>query len=162
MSASAQLSEISIRCIRGTRGARRRAWTAIMLLAGLVTLGSCRDVVVLPPELPQSAQPLTPLDMYATWWQATEDCAGVSGQMSRVRWFVVPESDSFVYRGDRYDGYWWQVHWITLASARVDDAAIVRHEMLHDLLGRGDHPAEYFQRRCAGIVACNGPCRLEQ
>jgi hypothetical protein len=30
---------------------------------------------------------------------------------------------------------------------------------MHDLLGRGDHPAEYFQRRCGTIVACNGPCR---
>ena len=103
---------------------------------------------------------MAPLDSYATWWRATEDCSGLAGDLARIRWFVVPETDSFVYRGDLYDGYWWdQVHWITLASARVADGAIVRHEMLHDLLGRGDHPAEYFQRRCGTIVACNGPCR---
>jgi hypothetical protein len=44
----------------------------------------------------------------------------------------------------------------------VDNAAIVRHEMLHDLLGRGDHPAEYFQRRCAAVVACNEACRADK
>ena len=131
-------------------------------LLGLAAAGGCREVVVLPPELPASAEPLTPLGVYAEWWRATEECSGRSGTLSRVRWFVVPGSDWFAYRGGRYDGYWWNdVHWITLASARVQDGAIVRHEMLHDLIGRGDHPAAYFRDRCAAIVACNGDCRAD-
>jgi hypothetical protein len=33
--------------------------------------------------------------------------------------------------------------------------------MLHELLGRGDHPAKYFQQRCAGVVVCNYACRAD-
>jgi hypothetical protein len=136
-----------------------------LLVAGaalLLGLG-CREVIVLPPELPATAQPLAPLSVYEAWWRATEECAGLTGNLSRVRWFVVPESDSFTYRGGRYDGYWWdEVHWITLASAKVQAGAIVRHEMLHDLLGRGDHPAEFFQRRCGTVVYCNQDCRADE
>jgi hypothetical protein len=137
----------------------RRTSIALPLVA-LAVAGGCRDVVAVSPELPPSARPLAPLAVYADWWRATEECSGASGDLARVRWFVVPESDSFSYRGVRYDGYWWnEVHWITLAAARVQDPTIVRHEMLHDLLSRGDHPPEYFQRRCAAIVACNEDCR---
>ena len=39
----------------------------------------------------------------------------------------------------KYDGYWWNgVHWILLAGEKASDAMIVRHEMLHELLGRGE------------------------
>ena len=134
------------------------AWATLGLLLGT----GCHDFIVLPPELPPTAQPLTPLSSYTSWWRATEDCSGTAGELTRVRWFVVPESESFVYRGSRYDGYWWnEVHWITLASAKVEQGALVRHEMLHDLLGRGDHPAEFFQRRCGAVVYCNAECRAD-
>jgi hypothetical protein len=43
----------------------------------------------------------------------------------------------------------------------VEQGALVRHEMLHDLLGRGDHPAEFFQRRCGAVVYCNAECRAD-
>ncbi len=136
------------------------------LLAAAVALllgPACREVIVMPPELPATAQPLVALSIYETWWRATEQCSGLSANMSRVRWFVVPESDSFTYQGGRYDGYWWdEVHWITLASAKVQTGEIVRHEMLHDLLGRGDHPAEFFQRRCGSVVYCNQDCRADE
>jgi hypothetical protein len=103
------------------------------------------------------------LSAYADWWRATEACAGIDADMSRVTWFVVPGRTSFMYGTGQYDGYWWNgVHWILLAGDKVDNAAIVRHEMLHDLLGRGDHPAEYFQRRCATVVACNEACRADE
>ena len=137
-----------------------------MSLAAIVTLvavtGSCRDLAVVAPELPPSAEPLAPLAVYSDWWRAAEDCSGRSAPMMRVRWFVVRGSDSFAYQGTRYDGYWWNgVHWIMLAEARLQDPGIVRHEMLHDLLGRGDHPAEFFQERCRTVVVCNEDCRAD-
>ena len=46
-------------------------------------------------------------------------------------------------------------HVAVLAGEQVGNGMVVRHEMLHELLGRGDHPAAYFQVRCAGLVACN-------
>ena len=136
--------------------------SSITLATILALAGACREAPVAPaaPELPAGAEALTPLAAYADWWRATEECAGRRGDMSRVSWFVVAGHTSFVYGDGQYDGYWWNgVHWIILAGDKVSNAMIVRHEMLHELLGRGDHPAEYFQRRCAALVVCNDACR---
>ena len=125
--------------------------------------GACRELPLgppIPPELPAAAEALTPPAVYADWWRSTENCAGLQGDLSRVSWFVVPGRTSFTYGTGQYDGYWWNgVHWILLAGEKVDNPLVVRHEMLHELLGRGDHPAEYFQRRCAAVVICNEECR---
>jgi hypothetical protein len=139
-----------------------RSWVA--LGATFTIAAGCRDfsLAPAPPELPPGAEALTPLATYADWWQATERCAGVSGNMSRISWFVVPNHTSFVYDNVQYDGYWWNgVHWILLAGEDVTDGMLVRHEMLHELLGRGDHPAKYFQQQCAALVVCNYACRAD-
>lgn len=128
---------------------------------------ACREMPLAPPlnrpELPAAAEALTQPDNYRDWWQATEQCAGLRGDLSRLTWFELPGRTSFVYGGAQYNAYWWNgVHWILLAGEKVNDPLIVRHEMLHELLGRGDHPAEYFQRRCAGVVACSESCRTDE
>jgi hypothetical protein len=139
---------------------------SVRTFAVLVLAGACRDVAVsapVAPELPPTAQALTPPDSYADWWQNTQQCAGRQGDLSRISWFMVPDHASFLYENAKYDGYWWNgVHWILLAGEKVNDPLIVRHEMLHELLGRGDHPADYFQRRCAGLVACNEVCQADE
>ena len=138
--------------------------SSVALGATLAIAGGCRDLplALATPELPAGAESLAPLATYADWWQATEQCAGLHGNMARVTWFVVPNRTSFVYDDVQYDGYWWdRVHWIILAGEKVTDGMVVRHEMLHELLGRGDHPAEYFQQRCGGIVVCNDACRAD-
>jgi len=138
--------------------------SSVALGATLAIAGGCRDfpLALATPELPAGAESLTPLATYTAWWQATEQCAGLRGNMARVTWFVVPNRTSFIYDDVQYDGYWWdRVHWIILAGEKVTDGMVVRHEMLHELLGRGDHPAEYFQQRCAGVVVCNDACRAD-
>jgi hypothetical protein len=133
----------------------------IALIAIVLACAGCRDfvAVTVPPELPAGAQPITPPADYGQWWSAVEQCAGRIANMSRIQFFSLPGRTSFMYQDGQYDGYWWNgVHWILLAGDKVQNGMIVRHEMLHDLLGRGDHPAVYFQERCAGIVACNGTC----
>jgi hypothetical protein len=136
----------------------------IAVAAAVVSSVSCRDFVATPafaaPALPAGAEALIPPSTYAEWWRATEQCAGRVGALSRVRWFSVPGRTSFAYLDGQYDGYWWDdVHWIILAGDKVDNGMIVRHEMLHELLGRGDHPPAFFQERCAAVVQCNDVCR---
>ena len=136
----------------------------VAFIAVALACAGCRDFTSapLPPDLPDGALAIDPPSNYGAWWSATEQCAGRNGDMSRVHWFVVPGRTSFLYGGGQYDGYWWDdVHWILLAGDKLQNGMIVRHEMLHDLLGRGDHPAAYFQERCAGIVACNEVCRAD-
>jgi hypothetical protein len=146
-------------CTPGTR-------PSIALIAIVLACAGCRDLAdapaATPPELPLGAAALDIPADYAAWWSATEQCAGRVADLSRIRWFSVPGHTSFVYGDGQYDGYWWNgVHWILLAGDKVQDGMIVRHEMLHDLLGRGDHPPAYFQERCAGVVACNEVCRAD-
>ena len=131
----------------------------------VLSCAACRDftAVTVAPDLPRGAEPLEPPPPdYAAWWAATEQCAGRTADISRVTWFAMPGRTSFTYQDGQYDGYWWNgVHWILLAGDKVQNGMIVRHEMLHDLLGRGDHPAKWFQERCAGVVECNEVCRAD-
>ena len=49
-------------------------------------------------------------------------------------------------------GYWLKSHQgtrIILAGDYRDHELVVRHEILHDLLGREGHPDAYFRNRCS-------------
>ena len=70
-----------------------------------------------------------------------------------VQWFVVRGADTFVADGRRDYGLWIaHYRYIVLGEGRIGDSLVVRHEMLHDLTGRLDHPAECFQQRCGALV----------
>jgi hypothetical protein len=110
--------------------ALRLRWLAPLLLLG------CLDSFA-----PAGAVPFTPPAAYQTWWAEIERCAGLSGDFDRVEWYGVPGS-SYVcpaYEG-RCDGWWRSPHIIYMAQARIGDRRLAEHEMLHDLLQRGDHP----------------------
>jgi hypothetical protein len=130
-----------------------RSLVSLMLAAIAVTGVGCSDPFTFTPqsEVRQSV-PFDAPEYYAQWWRDTEACSGLTGDMSRIRWYVVPNSSSFDYRGASYAGYWWETHDIVLAGRAVDQQGVVRHEMLHDLLATGDHPDEYFKVKCAGVV----------
>jgi hypothetical protein len=128
-------------------------------LATLLLALACRDALA-PPELPAGSESLAAPPAYRRWWADVERCSGLVAAFERVEWFVVPGAQWFNYRGGRYDGLWWShYHWIALAEARVNDSLVVRHEMLHDLLGRADHPPAYFRQACAAVVSCGVGCR---
>jgi len=90
---------------------------------------------------PAGAIEFEPPAAFRTWWAAIENCAGISGDFARVEWYEVPGPDypCPAYEG-RCDGWWQPPHVIYLASQWRYDRPLVEHEMLHDLLQRGDHP----------------------
>jgi hypothetical protein len=108
----------------------RLRWLAPLLLLG------CLDSFA-----PAGAEPFTPPAVYRVWWQEVEHCAGLWGDFDRVEWYEVPGSS---YRCPAYEGWcdgWWRApNLIYMAAQRLDDRRLAEHEMLHDLLGRGDHP----------------------
>jgi hypothetical protein len=106
------------------------------------------------PDLPDGSVPLNPVpSIYAVWWKETERCSGVTGDPSAIRWFQLPGAHYFYLDGVAYDGTWWETRWILIAGGDLNDGALVRHEMLHDLLRQTGHPAEYFKVKCAGVVS---------
>ena len=111
-----------------------------------------------PPDTLALAPP--PVD-YDAWWRATEACAGVRGEISAVRWFVI-DQDRFSVDGTWFNAFWFAAgNIIVLARPYVYDGPVVRHEMLHALLRRGDHPAAYFRGRCARVVRCAQECQRD-
>lgn len=135
-----------------SRISRRASVSAIVAATGLVILGACSDRFM-PAPLPSGAVPFGAPSIYRDWWAQVESCSGHSAAFSRVQWFVVPGTDAFVAGGQRDYGLWIEHYrYIVLGEGRIGDSLTVRHEMLHDLSGRLDHPPEYFRHRCAGLV----------
>lgn len=101
-------------------------------------------------RLPHDAKPLVPPAIYRTWWAATEACAGLRGSFESITWYAVSGS-AFSVSGGSAVGLTRILPWrtdVVLARAHVADELVVRHEMLHALLGRGGHPPVYFEERC--------------
>lgn len=132
--------------------------TAAVAAGMVLCVASCRSVV--EPMLPAGAEPLVAPPVYATWWAMTEACAGVSGSLDRIHWYVLPGATRVPYPG-RPDviSYWTSAgNSIVLAGAEALNGGNVRHEMLHALLRVAGHPREAFLGRCAGVVDCWRGC----
>ncbi|NUO95344.1 MAG: hypothetical protein HOQ14_12735 [Gemmatimonadaceae bacterium] len=101
---------------------------------------------------PDDAIEVAPGAPYARWWTMTQSCAGHARPMGQVHFYVVPRL-SIDDGATRYAGYWYRDgNRIVLAQPYATDGAVVRHEMLHALLQRGDHQRVDFVDHCGGIV----------
>jgi len=113
-----------------------RLFARLARLLSLVFVFGCLDAFA-----PAGAVPFTPPAVYRAWWSAIAACAGITGDFDRVEWYQVRDSSypCPAYEG-RCAGWWKPPHDIYLAEAWRGDRQLVEHEMLHDLLQRGDHP----------------------
>jgi hypothetical protein len=97
------------------------------------------------------SQPMAAPEQYRSWWSATEQCSGLSGDFSKLEFYQVPGVSTFASPVGTVVGLWNQAgseNRITLAGYYLDNELVVRHEMLHALLERTGHPVEYFVTRC--------------
>jgi hypothetical protein len=116
----------------------------------------CEDPVL---PLPPTAQQFTPGPVYREWWSQVEGCSGRTGAFDAVRWYVVPGDEPFRVATIRQPvlGYWDSLaNRIVLLEWVPSATELVRHEILHALLKRTDHPAEYFERRCGALISGPG------
>jgi hypothetical protein len=125
-----------------------RAGPALLALA----FSACIEVVA---PLPEGASPFTPGPVYREWWRQVEECSGKTGDFDAVSWYVVPGDIPF--RIPTIDkpllGYWNSAtNRIVLLEWVPSATELVRHEMLHALLRRADHPYEYFEQRCGELI----------
>ena len=129
-----------------------RMFGAVALLA---TLGSCGFD-------PVGDVPLTPPAVYREWWDKTQACSGLTGDFDRLTWSVI-EGSSFSCSSGHCAGHWSKDHHIFLAGDWVMDEMVVRHEMLHELIGRPGHPAPPFGQGCPLTWATwnNGAAQLQ-
>lgn len=124
----------------------RAGWLPlILLLAGCDVLGPAAP---LPAEAVAFAVPA----QFRDWWARTEACAGRTGRLAGINWYIVPGATQFLNDGDQQVGRWSRSGTesrIVLAGDFASDELVVRHEMLHAILDRGDHPSQYFVARCS-------------
>jgi hypothetical protein len=118
--------------------ARRWVPAALFFAAGLAS-GCNFD--------PQGDVPLEPPPVFREWFAKTEACSGLSGNFDRISWSVV-EGRSFSCSSGQCAGHWRKDHHIFLAGDWAMDEMVVRHEMLHDLIGMPGHPAPPFGKGC--------------
>lgn len=116
-----------------------RSLVAVLVLS---TAGGCRYA-------PDGAAPLDVPEAYRHWWAQMEECAQRVAPFDRVRFWVV-RGDEFPCPKGPCAGHWRSPHDVYIAETWVHNETLVKHEMLHDLLGSGEHPATYF-----GPAACN-------
>lgn len=96
---------------------------------------------------PDGAVPVARPLAYDTWWTRTEACSDRRGELDRIRFYLVPGADFDCPTG-RCVGRWEPGHKIYIAEAMATNELVVRHEMLHDLLGGGGHPNPPFGIGC--------------
>lgn len=129
----------------------------------LIALAACTTPT--EPRFPDDAIPLDLQPQFRLWWRMTQACSGLGGDVGAVRWYVQPDVETLHIPGDHgghYGGYWWAIgNRILLTERAVTDGWLVRHEMLHALIGRAGHPRDHFVDRCGGIVTCSGECQRE-
>lgn len=90
-----------------------------------------------------------PPPIYRQWWVETERCSGLKGNFDRVTWFQEPGGTFLAPGGVEVYGFWTENHHIFIAETLKLNPSIVRHEMLHDLIGHPGHPSDLFIVKCA-------------
>ena len=139
-------------------------------IAGLACLmvGSCAGCAMrstlVAPDLPywamhddwspEGAYAVTPDSMWLAEYAAAESCSGLRGDVSKVRWHLVPGKDFEGVTTDgtriRFVGYSIRGD-IYIAESRKNFEWIIRHESLHDILQGGGHNTTLFGERCRAM-----------
>jgi hypothetical protein len=117
----------------------------------ILVFGGCSSLAPTDEALPRGALPLAAPATYRTWFERTEACSDLRGRFEQIHWYVVPEVETFATAAGPKVGMWEKsagTARIIVAGRYVDHEMVVRHEMLHHLLDREGHPAEYFVQRC--------------
>lgn len=131
----------------------RRSLLGMLMVAGLL---SCE----LPTQpLPEGAIPYAPNpEQVGNWWRQVEECSGLRGDLTRIRFYIVPEATTFEWEGREVIGLWMERgSRIVLAAEYAFRERNVRHEMLHAITRINGHPREYFVEKCGAIVDYYGP-----
>jgi hypothetical protein len=135
-------------------GAARKTVSLLLVVTGpLIACG------VITEPMPDGTRHLSAPSVYQVWWSMTESCSRRSVAFSSIDWYVVPGVAQFVHNGIRMSGYWSQAgRRIVIAERAMLDGGLVRHEMLHAVLGKTGHSRDAFIEQCGGTVVCLAGC----
>lgn len=111
-------------------------------------------------DFPLSAVPFAPPAQFRAWWEIVESCSGRRARFDDVKWFQVLSGEILV-QGESAVGAWFaDGNRIALLGEGDYSGPLVRHEMLHAILGSGKHSTDYFEEKCGDVVVCGRVCGL--
>lgn len=87
---------------------------------------------------------------YAAWYAEAEECLGLRGDFSAVRWFVADDirrKDS----GKLVMGLWESPDDITILATAVTYQRTIRHEAVHHILQLGDRAHGPVMEKCEAV-----------
>jgi hypothetical protein len=96
---------------------------------------------------PSGDEPMSAPAVYRQWWAETEECSHHTGDFDRIRWFQIPGS-AFDCPSGQCVGRWQNDGRIIVAADWRENEMVVRHEMLHALIGHPGHPDLEFKLEC--------------
>jgi hypothetical protein len=116
-----------------------------------VAVSACASLAPSDALLPVGAVRLDTPAVYHDWSQKTQSCSGLAADLSTVQFYIVPGVETFPTEDGQKVGLWMKdggSNRIVIAGNYANHEMVVRHEMLHALLQRQGHPADYFVERC--------------
>jgi hypothetical protein len=118
-------------------------------LAGVLVLIGCSSTTA--PTVGDGIQRLDAPAIYRTWYSEVKACSGLTGNYDAL---TLRTATNIAVGNDVFSGYWTPPHTITIRFETVwlYDETLIKHEFLHDVLQRGDHPAQYFNGVCGNLL----------
>ena len=119
---------------------------------------SCACFLLSACELPwvvEAEYELTDVPLaYGEWFREVAQCmdrpsSATSFRFARIEWHAGTGIYNPSERRTAW-GLWTEPHKITIREDKLFEERVIKHEIVHDLLGRGSHDGPYFLR-CAGI-----------
>jgi hypothetical protein len=102
------------------------------------------------------AAKVEPSALYIAWWNELEACSGLSGDVHKVAFYVIPNDSTLQVGSGSYWGYWIKDgNRIVLAGAWSGSEKLVKHEEMHALLQSPLHPPAYFNGPCGDLTYAN-------
>ena len=141
-----------------------RALLLALALAGCATAGQvpAADEVVI--QVPVGAYRFRPFEIYETWLDEVNACAGTDGRIEDIEFYAVPRRWFFLYGTDYFMGYFDKLadpDRMYLVEHDRENEGLVKHEFLHQKADTvGSHPIPPYVY-CAPYVYEDQPWRRE-
>jgi hypothetical protein len=103
------------------------------------------------PTAPSDRERFDPPAEYRSWFASTEACSGLTGDFAQLQFYRVPGNE-FACPSGMCVARWTDDHHIFVAEAFVSNEMVLRHEMLHDLIGHAGHPDPPFGAAGCGLT----------
>lgn len=121
-----------------------------LLALALLALAACGKESVSVVTGLESAVPYDNAVLPELWYEV-QLCSGLRGDLGDVHFFLAV--DGIQKDGVTLGGYWRRAgNEIYLIPPYHEDSKTIKHEMMHALLQRGDHPDEYFNGVCGKLI----------